>query len=135
VASSLVSFVWGAGNWGVWYLVPLFVQIVQGYTPTRSGLLLMPAGLLLALVFPFAGRVSDWIAPRAPIMAGMAATAGSAWLMSDADINTPFWLFAWWLIVGRVGLGFVFPAVTAGGLRALPPDLVGQGAGLLSYFR
>ena len=135
VSASLVSFVWGAGNWGVWYLVPLFVQIVQGYSPTRAGMLLMPAGLLLAAMFPLAGRATDWLAPRIPIIAGMTATSASAWLMAAADLNTPFWLFAWWLIVGRAGLGFVFPALTAGGLRALPPELVGQGAGLLSYFR
>ena len=135
VSSCIVSFVWGAGNWGVWYLVPLFVQIVQGYTATRAGLLLMPASLLLAAVFPFAGRVTDWVAPRTPIMIGMSMTAFSCYLMASADLNTPFWLFVWWLVIGRVGLGFVFPAITAGGLRALPADLVGQGAGLMSYFR
>lgn len=131
----IVTFVWGAGNWGVWYIVPLFVQIVQHYTPTKSGLLLMPASLLLAAIFPFAGRVSDWVAPRWPIMIGMFLTAVSCFLMASADLNTPFWTFVWWLIIGRVALGFVFPALTAGGLRALPQDLVGPGAGVMSYFR
>jgi DHA2 family multidrug resistance protein len=135
VSSCIVSFVWGAGNWGVWYLVPLFVQIVQGYTPTRAGLLLMPASLLLAAIFPLSGRLSDWVAPRVPIVGGMFVTGVSCYLMASADLNTPFWLFVWWLIIGRVALGFVFPALTAGGLRALPADLVGQGAGLMSYFR
>ncbi|MEK9721848.1 MAG: MFS transporter, partial [Rhodospirillaceae bacterium] len=135
VACCVVTFVWGAGNWGVWYIVPLFVQIVQGYTPTKSGLLLMPASLLLAAIFPFAGRVSDWVAPRWPIMIGMFFTAVSCFLMASADANTPFWTFVWWLIIGRVALGFVFPALTAGGLRALPQDLVGPGAGVMSYFR
>ncbi len=134
-AASMISFVWGAGIFGLWYLVPLFVQLVQGYTATRSGLLLMPAGLLLAAIFPFTGRVSDWVAPHIPIMGGMFLAAVSAWLMAGADLNTPFWLFVWWLIVGRVGLGFVFPALTVGALRALPAELVSQGAGAMSYFR
>ncbi|MEE8332952.1 MAG: MFS transporter, partial [Alphaproteobacteria bacterium] len=125
----------GVGNFGLWYLVPLFVQLVQDYTATKSGLLLMPSGLLLAMVFPLAGRISDHVAPVWPIAIGMSMTAISAYWMSGADRNTPFWLFAWWLIFGRVGLGFVFPALTAGGMRALPAHLISQGAGLNSYFR
>ncbi len=134
-ASIVISFVWGVGNFGLWYLVPLFVQLLQDYTATKSGLLLMPSGLLLAMVFPIAGRVSDHVRPIWPIAIGMSMTSISAYWMSDADLNTPFWLFAWWLIFGRVGLGFVFPALTAGGMRALPPHLISQGAGLHSYFR
>lgn len=134
-AACLISLVWGAGIFGLWYLVPLFVQIVQGYTPTRSGLLLMPAGLLLAFIFPLTGRITDWISPRIPILGGMSLAVLSAWLMVQAGRDTPFWLFAWWLIIGRVGLGFVFPALTAGALRSVPQNQVGQGAGLMSYFR
>ena len=135
VAAIVISFVWGIGNFGLWYLVPLFVQLVQGYTATKSGLLLMPAGLLLAMVFPIAGRISDMVPPALPISIGLTMTAISAYWMTGADAATPFWVFAWWLIFGRVGLGFVFPALTVGGMRALPPHLISQGAGLTSYFR
>jgi phosphonate transport system permease protein len=51
VGASLVAFIFGAGIYGSTFLIPLFAQTIQGYTPTRSGLLLMPAGLILALVF------------------------------------------------------------------------------------
>jgi predicted MFS family arabinose efflux permease len=71
-ASCLVAFVLGAGIYGSTYIVPLFVQLVQGYTPTRSGLLLMPAGFGLAMVSPLAGHLGDRLPPWAPIMAGMA---------------------------------------------------------------
>jgi len=135
VAAIVISFVWGIGNFGLWYLVPLFVQLVQGYTATKAGLLLMPAGLLLAMVFPIAGRVSDMVPPMLPISVGLTMTAISAYWMTAADAATPFWLFAWWLIFGRVGLGFVFPSLTVGGMRALPAHLISQGAGLTSYFR
>ncbi len=124
VAALVISFVWGIGNFGLWYLVPLFVQLVQGYTATKSGLLLMPAGLLLAMVFPIAGRISDMVPPALPISIGLTMTAISAYWMTGADAATPFWVFAWWLIFGRVGLGFVFPALTVGGMRALPPHLI-----------
>jgi DHA2 family multidrug resistance protein len=53
--SAAVGVVYGAALFGSTYLVPLFVQTIQGYTATRAGLLLMPAGLAMVLVFPIAG--------------------------------------------------------------------------------
>jgi MFS family permease len=59
LAASVVAFILGLGLYGSTYLVPLFVQTIQGYSPTESGLLLMPAGIALGVIFPLAGRLSD----------------------------------------------------------------------------
>ena len=40
----------GAGLFGSTYLLPVFVQQIQGYTPLLAGLLLMPGGLLGFLI-------------------------------------------------------------------------------------
>lgn len=58
-AAAVVALIFGAGIYGSSYLVPLFVQTVQGYTPPRAGELLIPGGLILGLVFPIAGRLTD----------------------------------------------------------------------------
>src|SRR5476651_345747 len=63
-AGCVVAFALGAGIYGSTYIIPLFVQTVQGYTPTRSGLLLMPSGLALGLIFPLAGLLSDRLPPH-----------------------------------------------------------------------
>lgn len=133
--ASIVAFIFGAGIYGSTYLVPLFVQTIQGYTPTRSGLLLMPAGLILALVFPIAGRLSDKAPAHAVVMSGLAVFALSSFLMRNADTNTPFWLFAWWIMLGRIGLGFIMPSLNAGALKALPMTLLGQGSGAINFVR
>ena len=64
-----------AGLFGSTYLVPLFVQTIQGFTPTQAGLLLMPSGFVLVLVFPLAGRLSDKVPAALLIGAGMAIFA------------------------------------------------------------
>ncbi len=58
-----VALVYGACIFGTTFLVPLFVQTIQGYTATRAGLVLMPAGLLMVIVFPIAGRLADRVHP------------------------------------------------------------------------
>jgi EmrB/QacA subfamily drug resistance transporter len=134
-ACCFISFAFGVGIFGSTYLVPMFVQLVQGYTPTRCGLLLMPAGLVLAMVFPLAGHVSDRTPPWLPVMVGLALFGWSNWLCGDANVDTPFWTFAAWIAFGRIGSGLMTPALNAGALRALPAELLAQGSGAVNFVR
>jgi hypothetical protein len=59
----------------------------------------------------------------------------SSFLMTGADTDTSFWLFAWWIMLGRIGLGFIMPSLNAGALKALPMTLLGQGSGAINFVR
>ncbi len=133
--SAAVALVYGAGLFGTTYLAPLFVQTIQGYSATRAGLLMMPAGLLMALIFPIGGRLADRLPPPAPIAFGLLVFAYSSWLMLEAGTDTPFWTMALWILLGRVGIGIAMPSMNAGALRALPPRWVGQGSGAINFSR
>lgn len=134
-ASCLVAVALGVGIYGSTYVVPLFVQIVQGYTPTRAGLLLMPAGFVLGVVSPVSGHLGDRVPPWIPIMAGLALFGVSNWLCAGADVDTSFWSLAIWIVLGRIGLGFITPSLNAGALRALPHEQLAQGSGTVNFVR
>ncbi|NYT22193.1 DHA2 family efflux MFS transporter permease subunit [Alcaligenaceae bacterium] len=134
-AAALVSFILGAGLFGSLYLVPLFVQTIQGLTPTQAGLLLMPSGLVLILIFPMVGYLSDRLPIGVLIGTGMVIFAWASYLTAQVTIATSFGLLAWWTVLSRIGLGFVFPSLTAGSLKVLPPEWVGQGAGAINFTR
>ncbi|MBK9608898.1 MAG: DHA2 family efflux MFS transporter permease subunit [Betaproteobacteria bacterium] len=134
-AASAVACIFGAGLFGSVYLVPLFVQTVQGFTPLAAGLLLMPAGLVLGLFLPISGYLTDRLSPRWLIIGGLLCFCVSSYWMGGVDVNTPFWSLAWWIVVGRVGLGLINPSLNVAALRALRPELLGQGAGMINFFR
>jgi len=134
-SASVIAFIMGAGLFGSTYLLPVFVQQIQGMTPTQAGLLLMPSGFAMLLVFPIAGRLSDKVPAPIMIGAGMAVFAGSSWLMTAVNVHTAFWTLAWWTILSRVGLGLVFPAISSGALKVLPLHLLGQGSGASNFIR
>ena len=46
-----------------------------------------------------------------------------------------FWTLALWTVLSRVGLGLVFPAISSGALKVLPPHLIGQGSGASNFAR
>ena len=40
-----------------------------------------------------------------------------------------------WVVVGRVGMGLIMPALNSGALRVLDPRLVSHGAGAINFVR
>lgn len=134
-SAASVAFVFGAGNFASTYVIPVFVQTIQGYTATRAGMVILPAGLLLVACLPLTGRAADRLPDHVPVMAGLAFFALGMALMVTSDVNTPFWTFAAFAMVGRFGLAFILPSLSAAALRALPPEQLNKGSGSLNFFR
>ncbi len=135
LAAAIVTFVIGAGLYGSTYFLPLFLQTVQGLKPTDAGLLLLPAGLIMAVFFPLAGWLSDHMSPRRLIIFGVALFGLSSWLMVRVDTQTPFFDLALWTLIGRIGLSFIFPCLNAAAMRPLPLELLAQGSGMVNFLR
>lgn len=134
-AAAVITVIFGAGIFGSTYLIPMFVQTVQHYSATQSGLLLMPAGFVMAFAFPIAGRLSDHMPPHVPIAIGLTCFGLSTLLFYKVDVNTAFWYLAVLIGFGRLGLSFIMPAVTTASLRVLPPSQLSQGSGAISFLR
>ncbi len=133
--ASIVSLVYGAGLFGSMYTTPLFLQTIQGLGATNAGFVLLPAGLVLAVTFPLAGMLSDKISPRLLIMLGLILFAWSSYLMVVADINTRMTLFIGWLIIGRLGMACIMPALNVATLQPLPLNLVPQASAISNFLR
>jgi EmrB/QacA subfamily drug resistance transporter len=130
-----IAFVFGAGVFAISYVIPVFVQTVQGYSATQAGLVMMPAGLMLVCVLPLAGRFADQVEHHIPIMMGLILFAIGAALMARADINTPFWTFAAYGCVSQLGLAFLMPSLSVAALSALEPNQLFRGSGNVNFIR
>jgi EmrB/QacA subfamily drug resistance transporter len=134
-AASAVAVIYGAGIFGSTYLVPLFVQTVQHATPLSAGLLLMPAGLVMGFLMPICGYLSDRISPTALIVSGLLFFAVSAFWLAGVDTNMPFWTIAFAVVLSRIGISLIKPALNVTALRALDSGMLGQGAGMINFVR
>ncbi len=134
-AANVISFLFGAGLFGALYLAPIFVQLVQNYTPTRAGLVLIPAGLILGIVLPITGRIGDRIPPFLPIALGSAGFAWSNYALGNVDANTGFWQFAIIMMLGRGAHSAIYPPLMAAGLRNLPPEQIPSANGTINFTR
>jgi EmrB/QacA subfamily drug resistance transporter len=117
--AALVAFAYGAGLFGTTYLLPVLVQQVAGFNAAEAGVLLAPGGIALGVAMTIGGRLTDQFPPRYVVIAGLLLFALSSALFLRAGSTTGFWVLAWWILIGRVGLGFIIPALNVGAVQAL----------------
>jgi EmrB/QacA subfamily drug resistance transporter len=134
-AAACVAVVFGVGQFGTTFLIPLFVQTVQGLTPLDAGLLLMPGALLLGIFMPVGGYLCDRLPARALIITGLASFAVSTYWMHRVDVNTAFSWMLFCVVVSRVGQALINPTLNATAMRSLQTTQLRQGAGMINFFR
>ncbi|MDP6691203.1 MAG: DHA2 family efflux MFS transporter permease subunit [Alphaproteobacteria bacterium] len=134
-ASIIVGLVLSLGFYGAGYLVPVFVQTVQGYSPTRSGLLMIPGGVFMMLILPIWGRLSDKLPSYQITLFGLGVYGCSSLLMMQAATDTGFWVFVSWLMLGRLGQAAMMPTLMVTAVSTLKQEYLSQGAGALNFMR
>ncbi len=134
-AGAMVAFIYGAGLFGSTYLLPVYMQMALGYTPSRAGLVLLPAGLVLAVTIAVAGRLTRRIPPHRQVSFGLALLAVSFLLMATGSQSTPYLLLVLLAVVGRVGLGCILPSLTLGAMRGVDYSLIPQGSSCINFLR
>ncbi len=135
VIAATLGFVFGAGNFGSTYIIPVFVQTVQDFTPTAAGMVTVPAGIVVMCLYPVMGRLVDNFPIRYLAMTGLSIFAFGMILFKTTDVNTTFWTLAFFGIIGRLGFSIMIPAINVSALNALPPEQLDQGAGTINFVR
>jgi EmrB/QacA subfamily drug resistance transporter len=130
-----VAFIYGMALFGSTYLVPVFMQVALALPPSQAGAVLLPAGLVLALTIPLAGRLADRLPIHRLVVAGVLLLALSFALMLGVGLGTALWVITLWAVVGRIGLGFVLPSLNLGSMRGLPTSLISQGSSTVNFLR
>ncbi len=133
--ANLGALALGLALFGSTYLVPLFVQTALSFTATEAGLLMLPAGIALGITFPLAGRLADKYRAYKLVVIGMALFASSAILFALSGLATAFGWLALWTVLGRVGLGFMLPALSTGALNPLATHELGAGSSTINFTR
>ncbi len=133
--TALIAFVFGIGNFGTGYGVPVFGQLIQGMTALDAALVMFPSAILIVIALPLTGKLADSMPPHIGIMIGLVLFAVGTAPMSGADVNTPFVLIMIYFIISRFGMSFTNPFIMKTALQSLPPDKLSAGGGTINFCR
>jgi MFS transporter, DHA2 family, multidrug resistance protein len=131
-AGIIIAFT-GTAIYGSTYLIPIFVQMVQHYSPTAAGVMMIPAGLAMVIGFPIAGRLSDRFDTRLLLAFGIICFGASMYLLAGIAAATSYWMLVGWIVVGRVGISFCMPPANTTAIRGVPSHLLASAAGAASF--
>ncbi len=84
---------------------------------------------------PIAGYLSDRMPARNLIVTGILMFMASAFAMTTVGVDTSFAMMVSTVALGRVALALVNPPLNVSAISALPPAMLGQGAGLINFAR
>jgi EmrB/QacA subfamily drug resistance transporter len=132
---SVVAFIYGMALFGSTYLLPVYMQLGLGLSPSYVGTILLPAGFVLAATIAVVGRLADRHPAHVLVSLGLALMAASFALMVTVNLGTGIWLLVTWAILGRIGLGFVLPSLNLGSMRGLHTQMIPQGASTINFMR
>ncbi len=132
---SLVAFTYGTALFGSTYLYPVFMQMGLGLSPSYIGAALLPSGILLAVTINIVGRLADRFPTSRLVMLGLCLLAlsfGMNFTVHPAQGLAWLWV---WIIVGRIGLGFILPSLNLGAMKGVPHALIPQGSSIINFIR
>ena len=116
---------------GTFIVVPLFAQNVLALTPSVTGLLMLPGGLLMGLASPLIGRIYDARGARVLVIPGTILIASGVWLLTLVTSDVTAWLLVAAQTVLCVGLAATFTPLMTVSLSSLTPRLYAHGSAVL----
>jgi len=102
--SNLAALINYSATFAVGFLLSLYLQVVMGYNSQTAGLILLSQPVIMALLSPFAGVLSDHVEPRIVSSWGMGLTTLGLALFSFISKDTDIWFVVANLTL--LGIGF-----------------------------
>jgi DHA2 family multidrug resistance protein len=116
-------------------LIPQFVQDLLNYNAEQAGMILMPGGFILMMIFPIAGKLVSVVQPKWLMVAGLMITAGAVWHMSGFNANVSFQNVAMARIYQVIGLPLFFVPLNTLAYSNLPPGKSNNASALMNLMR
>jgi EmrB/QacA subfamily drug resistance transporter len=131
-ASLVLSFL---ALFAVSFMLPFYFEQLRGFDTEKSGLLLTPLPLMIAVFAPMSGALADRLGTRWLASAGMAFSCVGLVLLSQLDARSSELDIVWRLLVIGFGLALFQSPNNSALLGSAPPDRRGIASGVLATCR
>jgi EmrB/QacA subfamily drug resistance transporter len=130
-----VAFVISFAMLGMFFFMALYIQNILGYSPLEAGVRFLPTTLVIMVVAPVAGRMTDRIGARVPIVAGLAIVAVSLFMQAQISDTSGYGPLLVPFILMGLGIGLTMSPMSTAAMNAVHVTKSGLASGLLSMSR
>ncbi len=124
------------GEFGAFFVLPIFLQAGLGLSAIRTGTWLLPAGIMAFVGGGVGGQLSKRFGPKYVITVGLGFEALGIWgyVIAFSD-HTTFWSLLPALMLHGIGIGFATSQLTNVVLSDIPPAKAGSASGAAGMVR
>ncbi len=120
---------------GSTFILPLFLQRLQGYSVMDSGLLQLPRMMIILVVTPIAGRLYNYMDSRLLVSIGVALMMWGYLDMAGFNLETDFARMLPGFLLTGAGMSFMFGPMSAVVMRTVPLIMLTSASSLFTLFR
>ncbi|MDD5399370.1 MAG: MFS transporter [Dehalococcoidia bacterium] len=133
--SNLAALINYSATFAVAFLMSLYLQYIKGFDPEITGFILLLQPVIMAVLSPIAGRLSDKIEPRWIASIGMLLTTVGLVLLIflGPDTQIVFILFSFFTL--GVGFGLFSSPNTTAVMKSVEKEFYGVASGTLATMR
>jgi EmrB/QacA subfamily drug resistance transporter len=118
------------GEFGIIFVLSLYLQGVRGLSAFNTGLVFLPFALFTLVFAPLAGILSSRFGPKWVVTTGMLLESLAIFLLSRVlAVDTPSALVTLVLVIYGAGVGLAIAQLTNVVLSEVPRDRLGAGSG------
>jgi hypothetical protein len=130
------TIVLAMGEFGAFFVLPIFLQAGRHLTAISSGTWLLPAGAMAFIGGGIGGQLSKRFGPKYVITVGLAFEALGIWLyVAVFSSTTTFLALLPGLMLHGIGIGFATSQLTNVVLSDIPPQKAGSASGAAGMVR
>jgi EmrB/QacA subfamily drug resistance transporter len=133
---NLYSFILGFAMFGGIIFLPVYLQVVDGMSPTKSGLAMLPLviGIFVLSIATGQAMTKTGHYKIYPIV-GSALVAIALYLLSRLDANSPYWQVAVPMLIFGAGLGCSMQIIVTAVQNAVDKRYMGTATSAVTFFR
>ena len=113
-------------------MLPLFVQNGLGDGARTAGLIVLPGGVIQAVMSPIIGRVYDSVGPKPIMIPGAFLMAAGTWLFTTIGTDTQVWHLVTFHVIFAFGFGLLMTPMMTTALSSLTGELYSHGSAILT---
>ncbi|APT91897.1 MFS transporter permease [Corynebacterium phocae] len=113
-------------------VLPIYLQTSAGASAKLTGLVVLPGGIVQAVLAPLVGRAYDAYGPRPLVLPGAGMLTGSLALLALLTADTPVWAVIGMHCMLSAGMGLLTTPLMTAALSSLPGALYGQGSAIIT---
>lgn len=133
--SLMSSFLMYSSTYPMGFLMSLYLQYIKGTGPAEAGQIMLVQALVMAVLAPVSGRLSDHFEPRAVATVGCLLFGVGVFILLDLDFSSAITQVSVGLILLGAGFGLFSTANNNAAMSSVNPVELSSGAALVNLAR